>query len=103
VRNASENQPRALRDQIAAIEAMTPEQRQTARALAASLDSNHCPGCSGYKRRHMSFCGRCYGKLPRAIQRRLYARIGCGYESAHESAIAALLAHPEGGTADERG
>ena len=46
--------------------------------------------CGREKRRQYSFCYRCYKLLPQDLQRRLYSRIGEGYEEAFEEAAKRL-------------
>lgn len=43
--------------------------------------------CGRPKRRHYSFCYRCYSALPGDMQKALYRRIGDGYEEAFEEAV----------------
>ncbi|MDY7035541.1 MAG: hypothetical protein SV375_05180 [Thermodesulfobacteriota bacterium] len=43
--------------------------------------------CERPKKRHHSFCYRCYRSLPGDLQRALYNRIGDGYEEAFEEAV----------------
>jgi hypothetical protein len=45
-----------------------------------------CSGCGHRKPSKMSFCRRCYFKLPDSLRRCLYRRFGEGYEDAFASA-----------------
>lgn len=47
-----------------------------------------CPveGCGKKKRKHQSFCSKCYFSLSKDMQNDLYKRFGSGYEEAHEDA-----------------
>lgn len=64
--------------------------RMSASQMIRSLSSGDCPACGGRKREKMSLCNGCYHKLDKDVQRRLYSRIGCGYEAAFREAIKAL-------------
>lgn len=46
-------------------------------------DTCQCGQPKGYK---MVFCRTCYGKLPPAIQKALYQRIGFGFEQSYDLA-----------------
>ena len=46
--------------------------------------------CGRAKKSGNSFCNRCYKALPKYLQRRLYRRVGEGYEEAHGEARAIL-------------
>lgn len=50
------------------------------------LRSNECL-CGRYKKQKLVFCYRCYKKLPVAMQRALYNRLGDGFEEAFEEAV----------------
>lgn len=63
----------------------------TVKDLAASLRSTTCPSCTGSKGERKSVCGCCWHELPAGIQRRLYKRIGEGYEQAFADAMDHLL------------
>jgi hypothetical protein len=62
----------------------------TARVLVTSLQSRLCPACGKTKNRAMTFCGGDYRKLPAAMKRALYNRVGHGYEEAVKEALAFL-------------
>lgn len=49
------------------------------------LRSNECQ-CGRSKKPGRSFCYNCWSDLPGEIQRRLYARMGAGYEEAYDEA-----------------
>jgi hypothetical protein len=68
----------------------TPIQLPDSRALIASLSSDFCPICQGHKQPNQTMCRRDYHRLPAAIKRALYDRIGEGYEQAVERAMLAL-------------
>ena len=42
---------------------------------------------------NVAFCGQCYQRLPRFMQRKLWYRLGQGFEEAYEEAHAFLQAH----------
>ncbi|MEO1619300.1 MAG: hypothetical protein AAFV88_25930, partial [Planctomycetota bacterium] len=65
---------------------MADENTHTIR-LIKSLAGTSCDGCDGTKPARRSFCRRCFYSLPKALQRRLYQRIGQGYESAYAEAL----------------
>lgn len=46
--------------------------------------------CGRVKRPRQTFCSRCFQRLPPALKRALYRRIGEGYEEAYAAAVAAL-------------
>lgn len=46
--------------------------------------------CGARKRKGESFCGACYHRLPRQMQRSLYRRMGVGYEEAFDAAARLL-------------
>jgi len=50
------------------------------------LMSEQCM-CERVKKRHHSFCVRCYRALPSYLQTALYRRIGEGYEEAFDDAV----------------
>lgn len=50
------------------------------------LISNEC-ACGRAKKKGQSFCYRCYSALSAELKRRLYDRIGYGYEAAYEAAV----------------
>lgn len=54
-----------------------------------------CFSCGGWKASRLSFCRRCYGKLPRLAQIALYKRFCEGYEEAFAEAMDWLRAHPD--------
>lgn len=62
----------------------------TKRQLIESLRSPVCPACANTKKVRQSFCGGCYGALPRRVQRDLYQLIGNGYEDAFAEALTHL-------------
>jgi hypothetical protein len=64
--------------------------KPTQRDLIASLGSTCCPACGRAKKRAMSFCSNCYYSLSSTLRKRLYARIGSGYEGAFASALEVL-------------
>jgi hypothetical protein len=43
--------------------------------------------CRAAKLRNQTFCRLCYLRLPRALQRDLYKRLGDGYEEAYHAAV----------------
>ncbi|MBW1666739.1 MAG: hypothetical protein JRJ66_01570 [Deltaproteobacteria bacterium] len=53
---------------------------------ADELMSEECL-CGRSKKRHYSFCYRCFKALPEDMQKALYQRIGEGYEEAFEEAV----------------
>lgn len=55
------------------------------RELIAELKGTVCR-CGKAKRSMQTFCQRCYFSLPKELQRRLYDRIGEGYEQAYQDA-----------------
>ncbi len=55
-----------------------------------ALQSTTCGGCSGPKPSRKSVCGKCYSKLPKNLQSRLYRKIGDGYEEAFDNALTYL-------------
>jgi len=57
--------------------------------LIRELNSKTCQ-CGGTKNTHMSFCRKCYSSLPKDLKKRLYCRIGDGYEEAHSEAMSIL-------------
>ena len=57
--------------------------------LVEDLVSRDCL-CGNTKKPRMSFCQKCYFKLPRPMRNLLYNRIGDGYEEAWESACKEL-------------
>lgn len=75
--------------------------KPTRRQLIESLRSPVCPACANTKKVRQSFCGGCYGSLPRLVKKDLYQLIGNGYEDAFDAAMAHLgvdspvLASPE--------
>lgn len=62
-------------------------------ALYHELVGTRCQ-CGDCKTSGHTFCRRCYHRLPRALQLRLYRRMGEGYEEAY----AAAREHLKGGT-----
>lgn len=58
--------------------------------LLKILYSTNCSGCGNAKPSRMSFCGDCYRRLPKDVQRDLYKRFGEGYEEVFEQALAYL-------------
>ncbi|MBX3396535.1 MAG: hypothetical protein KF841_14330 [Phycisphaerae bacterium] len=56
------------------------------RRLVRSLRSDVCPSCAGKKKGMQTFCGKCYFKLPHAMRKALYDRVGEGYEEAFAAA-----------------
>jgi hypothetical protein len=43
--------------------------------------------CDRRKKKRMSFCPTCYGRLPREMKNALYRRAGQGYEEAYDAAV----------------
>jgi hypothetical protein len=62
---------------------LKPDAKQCVR----SLNSTICPACGGTKNRAMSLCRRDYYKLPAAMRKAQYARVGSGYEEAMSEAL----------------
>lgn len=62
-------------------------------ARLASLVSEQCPCCDGWKRKGQSFCRHCYYSLPADMRQALYHRFGQGYEDALDAAAAWLRDH----------
>ena len=62
----------------------------TIKQLRESLAGNVCPACSRFKQARRTVCFACWGRLPHAMGRSLYQRIGHGYEQAFASAMTAL-------------
>lgn len=58
--------------------------------LVESLQSTTCPMCGGTKKPKQTACLMCYSELPSHLKRRLYCRIGEGYEEAFADAAVAL-------------
>lgn len=58
--------------------------------LVWSLASDLCPACGKHKMPRKSVCGACWYRLPRHTKRRLYLRIGQGYEYAFAMAMKSL-------------
>lgn len=58
----------------------------TAPVALRELHSERCL-CERHKPAGKSFCGKCYFRLPKHLQRALYKRIRMGYEQAFERAI----------------
>lgn len=58
----------------------------SAHELAAELGGVDCR-CKAVKERGQTFCRRCYFRLPKHLQRRLYRRVGNGYEEAYSTAV----------------
>lgn len=61
-----------------------------ARDLVRSLRSTVCPACGGAKSSGMTLCQSDYYRLPAHARKRLYRRVGEGYESAFHAAMAEL-------------
>ena len=59
------------------------------REMLIELAGNRCQ-CGEAKRAKQTFCAACFATLPKGLQRRLYLRIGKGYESAYEAAVSLL-------------
>jgi predicted amidophosphoribosyltransferase len=55
--------------------------------LKSSLMGDLCPICGKSKRPAQTLCPHCYSKLPLTLRRKLYDRIGQGYEQAIEAAM----------------
>jgi hypothetical protein len=51
--------------------------------------------CGKPKGSRMTFCGRCYHRLPPPARSALYRRVGEGYEEAYDAAVAILEPPPE--------
>jgi hypothetical protein len=58
--------------------------------IVKSLRSGSCEGCGGFKRPGFSHCSKCYYKLSVQIRKRLYLRVGNGYEEAFEESLKVL-------------
>lgn len=43
--------------------------------------------CGEWKKKNYAFCYKCYFKLPADLRKRLYDKIGDGYEEAYDEAI----------------
>ena len=65
-------------------------QQPTAAELAAELSAATCR-CGLSKARAITFCARCYFRLPKDIRRKLYRLMGQGYEEARQAAEEYLL------------
>jgi hypothetical protein len=50
------------------------------------LRSTKC-ACGKNKRKGLSVCGACFGRLPRELRNRLYDHVGGGYKAALENAL----------------
>ena len=61
----------------------------TVRDMIAELAGNKCQ-CGKTKQAKQTFCSACFHALPVGLQRRLYLRIGSGYEAAYEAALSLL-------------
>jgi len=59
------------------------------RDLLKELAGSACR-CGRVKRPRQTFCSRCFQRLPPALKRALYRRIGEGYEAAYQAAVASL-------------
>lgn len=57
--------------------------------LVRELRGNKCR-CGEGKPSGKTFCYNCYHSLPDELKKRLYKRIGQGYEEAHAEAVAIL-------------
>lgn len=55
------------------------------------LRGAECQACGNYKRSGMSHCGDCYGRLPEAMKKSLWQRVGEGYEEAYRRSLAWLV------------
>ena len=53
------------------------------------LKNNQC-ACGSGKQFRAAFCRSCYYKLPTAIRRALYAKLGSGFEQAYDLALDTL-------------
>lgn len=76
------------------------------RDLIAELIGTQCR-CGATKESRQTFCKRCYFRLRKDLQRRLYRRMGHGYEEAYRDAVAfiesldaARLFHTAGATVE---
>ena len=55
----------------------------------ANFKSRKCV-CGNEKALLHSFCRVCYARLPRSKETALWRKLGAGYESAHDTALATL-------------
>jgi hypothetical protein len=62
----------------------------TDRELCTSLAGDVCPACGGFKKPHHTLCGAEYFKLPNAMRKALYNRLGEGYREAIDAALRKL-------------
>lgn len=56
----------------------------------ASLKSEDCPGCGGFKRNRKSVCSMCWSKLPSRLRSPLFKMVGKGYEKGITEAVVYL-------------
>jgi len=59
-------------------------------SLIESRDSAVCPACAGEKAAGQPLCGQCRGALSARTAKRLYAKVGGGYEAALRAALREL-------------
>lgn len=52
--------------------------------------SEKCPACAKGKKERMTFCSRCYYRLPKDVRQSLYNLVGEGYEEAYDEAMKIL-------------
>lgn len=64
------------------------------RFYARELRSEECQ-CLRRKKAGHSLCWKCYGRLPEELRKRLYRRIGDGYEEAYVEAVTWLSRHSD--------
>jgi len=67
-----------------AIEAIKADEAR--RVYLEALDRLKCQ-CGRVKQRGNSLCSKCYWRLPRAMRRDLYRKMGQGYEAAYDAAV----------------
>lgn len=63
----------------------------TRERVITSLNSTVCPVCGGAKGRGKTMCFTDYAQLTGDLKRRLYHRVGQGYEEALHDALAYLM------------
>jgi hypothetical protein len=57
--------------------------------------ANRCEACAGWKRKHVAFCHRCYGRLPRLLRSSLWKRFGSGFEEAYHACLSWFRINPQ--------
>jgi hypothetical protein len=55
--------------------------------ILRSLSGTQCPACGGVKKSNQSLCFRDFRSLEQDMQRKLWRRVGAGYEEAFEAAL----------------